>query len=252
MALILSLFMMGALYAAIAPAAKSSADGSTPSQVARGKALFDVSCATCHGMNGVGTSDAPTLVGVGAAAVDFQMGTGRMPLAHPGAQGPRGRTNFSAQDISDISAYVASLGSGPDVPTDAQLDTKNLTAEQIARGGELFRTNCSACHNYEGGGGAMPNGGYAPSLTKTSNAHIYEAVRTGPSRMPTFSKGTLTDTDVREIIGYLQTLREQPNNGGFSLAGVGPVSEGFWGWVVGIGGLVLVAMWLAKRGARAR
>lgn len=243
---------MGALYAALAPATHSSADGAVDSQVARGKALFDVSCATCHGANAIGTTQAPTLVGVGAAAVDFQVGTGRMPMAKPAAQQPRGKTTFTAQEIADMAAYVASLGAGPDVPTADQVNTSDLTAEEIARGGELFRTNCSACHNYEGGGGAMPNGKFAPSLTKTSATHIYEAVRTGPTQMPTFSKGVLTDQDVREIIGYLETLHAQPNNGGFSLAGIGPVAEGLWGWIVGIGGLVLVAMWLAKRGARAR
>lgn len=250
--LLLALFLVGAIYAAVSPARQSAADTGTDSQIAHGKALFDVSCSSCHGLNGEGTSEAPTLVGVGAAAVDFQMGTGRMPMAKPAAQQPPGQTSFTDDEISAIAAYVASLGAGPGIPSSAQVDTSSLTAEEIARGGELFRTNCSACHNYEGGGGALPDGKFAPSLKNTSSTHIYEAVRTGPSAMPIFSQGVLTDQDVREIIGYLQTLHAQPNNGGFSLGGLGPVSEGFWGWIVGIGTLVIVAIWIAKKGARAR
>ncbi len=250
--LLLALFLMGGLYAVFSPADRSAADGNVNSQIVQGKELFQVSCATCHGLGAEGTSAAPSLVGVGAAAVDFQVGTGRMPMAKPGAQGPRGKTEFTPAEISALAAYVASLGAGPGIPTSQQVSTNNLTAEEIARGGELFRTNCSACHNYEGDGGALPNGKYAPSLGQTTASHIYEAVRTGPYAMPVFSSGTLTDQDVREIIGYLQTLHSTPNNGGFSLGGIGPVSEGLWGWIVGIGGLVMVATWLARKGARAR
>ncbi len=250
--LVLALFLVGALYAALNPVQRSAADSGTDSQVARGKALFDVSCASCHGLNAEGTTEAPTLVGVGAAAVDFQVGTGRMPMAKPAAQQPSGQTSFDADETAALAAYVASLGAGPGIPSSAQVSTSDLTAQQIARGGEIFRTNCSACHNYEGSGGALPNGKYAPSLKKTSPTHIWEALRTGPSAMPVFSQGVLTDQDVREVIGYLESLHSEPNNGGFSLAGLGPVGEGFWGWVIGIGSLVIIAMWLAKKGARAR
>ena len=250
--LLLALFLMGALYAAIAPAQQSSADGNVNSQIAKGKELFQVSCASCHGLHGEGTDQAPVLVGVGAAAVDFQVGTGRMPLAKPGAQPVRTKPQFTPEEISALAAYVASLGAGPAIPSSQQVATGDLTAEEIARGGELFRTNCSACHNYEGGGGALPNGKYAPPLKESSPTQIYEAVRTGPYQMPRFASGTLTDQNVREIIGYLNSLHSQPESGGFSLGGLGPVSEGLWGWIVGIGSLVVVATWLAKKGARAR
>ncbi len=49
----------------------------------------------------------------------------------------------------------------------SQYDPAGLTEEQIAKGGELFRTNCSACHNFAGKGGALSNGVYAPPLTGT-------------------------------------------------------------------------------------
>ena len=67
-----------------------------------------------------------------------------------------------------------------------------LSEEDLARGGELFRTNCSACHNFEGAGGALPDGKYAPPLMGVSNKHLYEAMLTGPQQMPVFSDEVLT------------------------------------------------------------
>lgn len=251
--LLLALFLMGAVYSVVSPAQKSTADTSAKSQVAQGKALFDVTCSSCHGLNGEGTSQGPSLVGVGSAAVDFQMGTGRMPMAKPGAQAPRAKhIIYTDAEIAAIGAYVDSLGPGVQVPSADKYSTAGLTDEELARGGELFKTNCSACHNFEGKGGALPGGAYAPSLTNVSSKHIYEALRTGPQQMPVFSSGALPDKDVKEIIGYLSTLKQQPNHGGLALGGLGPVAEGFWGWILGIGSLVLVAMWLAKKGASAR
>lgn len=252
LALVTALFLMGGIYSGLSPA-QSTADPTTDPQVAAGQQLFLTNCSSCHGLNGEGTSQGPSLIGVGAASVDFQVGTGRMPMARPEGQAPaKPMLPISEADRLALAKYIASLGTGAAIPTDAQVNTSGLTAEQLARGGELFKTNCSACHNFEGEGGALPNGAYAPSLTKTSPVHIYEAVRTGPQQMPVFSSGVLTDQDVREIIGYLESLHGNPNNGGLSLGGLGPVSEGFWGWIIGIGACVFVARWLAKKGARAR
>lgn len=251
--LLLALFMMGAVYSVVSPAEQSAADTNTNPQVVQGKGLYDVTCSSCHGLNGEGTSQAPSLIGVGAAAVDFQMGTRRMPLSKPMAQAPRDAApEYTQEEIDAIAAYVATLGKGPGVPAESKYSPAGLSEEEIARGGELFRTNCSACHNIEGRGGALPSGAYAPSLTNVSSKHIYEALRTGPQQMPVFNEGALPDQDVKEIIAYLAEMREQPQHGGLELGGLGPVSEGFYGWILGIGGLVLVAMWLAKKGARAR
>lgn len=258
LSLVLALFLMGALYAALSPATQVAADTGMSAQVAEGKALFQVTCSSCHGLNGEGTSQGPSLIGVGAAAVEFQMGTQRMPMAKPGAQAPRGKIKqYTAQEIDNIARYVHTLGPGPDIPHSsaydyADLSTGEMTHEEaLARGGELFRTNCSACHQAAANGGALPNGKYAPPLHGVEPLHIYEAMRTGPQQMPVFSAGAIPDEDVAAIIGYLKGIEQQPSSG-FSLGGLGPVSEGFFGWVLGIGGLCLVATWIASRGARAK
>lgn len=246
-----ALLVTGALYTVASPAPQVSADTGTSAQVAAGKGLFQVTCSSCHGLNGEGTTQGPSLVGVGAAAVDFQVSTGRMPMARPGAQAPRKQNTYTPDEVAELAAYVASLGPGPAIPSKSQYEPGNLSETDVARGGELFRTNCSACHNFEGGGGALPGGKYAPPLKGVEPVHIYEAMRTGPQQMPVFSAGAIPDKDVASIIAYLKELETKPS-AGFTLGGLGPVTEGLFGWIFGIGTLCLFATWIASRGARAR
>jgi ubiquinol-cytochrome c reductase cytochrome c subunit len=254
--LVAGLFLMGALYSVIAPPAHVLAETGNSQQIAEGKALFAVGCASCHGLNGEGqvegTIQGPPLAGVGAAAVDFQVSSGRMPMSRPEQQAPVKPNEYSEEEVAALAAYVASLGPGPAIPEPAAYDTANLSAEDLARGGELFRTNCSACHNFEGAGGALPNGKYAPPLIGLDNKRIYEAMITGPQQMPVFDDEVVTPEDKRAIIGYLQALHEQPTNGGLALGGVGPVSEGLWAWIIGLGGLIFFAMWITTRGVKAK
>ena len=172
-------------------------------------------------------------------------------MARPGAQAPRKVNTYTAEEVASLAAYVASLGPGPAIPKSSAYDYSKLTEEDLAIGGELFRTNCSACHNASGVGGALPGGKYAPPLHNVEPLHIYEAVRTGPQQMPVFSAGAITDEELAAIIGYIKHVEATPS-AGFTLGGLGPVSEGFFGWLVGIGGLSLIAVWIASRGARAK
>ena len=196
----------------------------------------------------------PTLVGVGAAAVDFQVGTGRMPMAQPGAQVESKPEVYTDEEIAALAAYVASLGPGPAIPDEIDYTLEGLSEEErqqaIVNGGQIFLTNCTACHNFEGSGGAMPRGGYAPSLHETSARHIYEAMLTGPQNMPNFANGNLSPDEKRDVIAYLYSLREMPDYGGFGLGGLGPVTEGLVAWVVGIGLLVGFAIWIAAHTTR--
>ncbi|MFF7329167.1 c-type cytochrome [Streptomyces sp. NPDC090306] len=250
--LLLALAATGGLFAAFAPATKAQADDSAQSlTIEEGKKLYSVGCASCHGTGGQGSSDGPSLVGVGAAAVDFQVGTGRMPAQQPGVQIQKKKNIYTQAEIDQLAAYIASLGAGPAVPT------KNQTSPEgsdIARGGELFRTNCSQCHNFTGKGGALTEGKFAPSLEGSTPKHIYEAMLTGPQNMPSFPDTTLSEQNKKDIIAYLDevngTNAESP--GGLSLGGLGPVSEGLFAWIFGMGLLIAVAVWVAARTAKAK
>ena len=256
MLLVLALFLMGSIYAVLAPSPKVAADTGNTQQVEEGRALFQVGCASCHGLNGEGqitdTIQGPPLVGVGAAAVDFQVESGRMPMARPEEQAPVKKNLYSEEEIAALAAYVASLGPGPEIPDPEDYDPSGISDEDLARGGELFRTNCSACHNFEGAGGALPDGRYAPPLKGVSNEHMYEAMLTGPQQMPVFSDEVLRPEDKRAIIGYLNELHERPSDGGLALGGLGPVSEGLWAWILGLGTLMFFAVWIAAKGAKAK
>jgi ubiquinol-cytochrome c reductase cytochrome c subunit len=257
--MLFGLVLTGSLYAAFSPAQAGSTDNNEE-LVAQGRELFLVGCATCHGQHGEGVDTVngnhygPPLAGVGAAAVDFQVGTGRMPMSQPGAQNPTKQEAFDQGEIDALAAYVASLAPGPAVPDEADYSLAGLSederVEAVARGGLIFRTNCTACHNFAGKGGAMPRGGHAPDLSQTSARHIYEAMLTGPGNMDNFSDGNLSSEEKRDVIAYLYSLREQPAYGGFTLGGLGPVSEGLFAWVVGIGVMVAFATWIAAHTTR--
>jgi quinol---cytochrome-c reductase cytochrome c subunit len=247
-AVLLALVAVGMLYAAVSGLGGSaSASSPNPSldQVSAGKALFAVSCASCHGEYAQGSSVAPSLIGAGAAAVHFQMSTGRMPLKDADAEAPRKPVTFSQQQIYAIAAYVASLGGGPAIPTADQYSTAGA---DTGLGQSLFNANCAQCHNYAGAGGALTDGKYAPPLTDATDKQIYEAMLTGPEAMPVFNDSTLSPSAKRDIIAYVTQTRAEANPGGFSLGRVGPTTEGLVAWLGGIGALVLAAMWItAKR-----
>jgi ubiquinol-cytochrome c reductase cytochrome c subunit len=250
----IGLLAAGGLYAVVLPNASTAVaqDGNT-GLVAQGQQLYNNACITCHGENLQGVQDrGPSLIGVGDAAVYFQVGTGRMPLARQEAQADRkppvpqfdqstdeGRTNLDA-----LGAFVQANGGGPTLPnaTDAQLH-----GDDPARGGELFRLNCASCHNFTGRGAALSSGKYAPTLDPATETQIYAAMLTGPQNMPKFSDRQLTQAEKEDIISYITSVRDTNNPGGNSLGGIGPVSEGLVAFIVALAGMIGVALWLGAK-----
>ncbi|HVB27982.1 MAG TPA: c-type cytochrome [Mycobacteriales bacterium] len=238
-----SLVILGGLYSWLAPSGQAAGPANTEQQVQAGKALYLDGCSSCHGLQAEGTALAPSLIGVGGAAVDFQVGTGRMPLAAQGAEAPRKRALYSPTQIAQLAAFIQAIGGGPDV---VHVGNAYLDAD-LAEGGELFRSNCASCHNAVGAGGALTYGKSAPSLSQATPEQLYEAMLTGPENMPVFSNSQLTPQEKLAIIDYVTHVRAQPDPGGLGLGRIGPVSEGLVGWLLGVLALVGVAFWMGSR-----
>ena len=213
--------------------------------IEEGKQIFLKGCSSCHGLNAEGASIAPSLIGVGAASVDFQVGTGRMPMADMSTQAMRKPRVYNEEETAALAAYVASLAPGPAIPDESELNYER--DGNSAEGGELFRNNCAMCHNFAGQGGALSQGKYAPTLMGVEPKHIYEAMVTGPQSMPVFSDKTITAEEKLSIIKWIKSAEAEPNLGGATMGRIGPVTEGLLAWVLGLGLLIGIAVWLTTR-----
>lgn len=242
--LLVGLLVTGGAYALFTNNSTASAQVASAQDIDAGEKLFISNCRTCHGNAGEGTPNGPSLIGVGASSVDFQVGTGRMPLQMNGPQAPVKKPQFNQEQIDQMAAYVASLGPGPSLPEAEYLDP---SLGDPAAGGGLFRTNCAMCHNVVGAGGALTRGKYAPNLSQVSEKHLYEAMQTGPQNMPIFNDANLTPEQKRDVIAYVRSVSEPPSPGGFKLGSIGPVAEGLFIWFFGLAAVIGITVWLTAR-----
>jgi ubiquinol-cytochrome c reductase cytochrome c subunit len=77
--------------------------------------------------------------------------------------------------------------------------------------------------------------------------HIYEAMVTGPQSMPVFSDKTVTPEEKLSLIKWIKAAEAEPNLGGATMGRTGPVTEGLLIWVMGLGILIGIAVWLTTR-----
>lgn len=262
---IVALAFLGVGYAFISPTSNHAVADTVAAEqgevdIANGKQIYTQSCMSCHGEDGKGRTKeetgsavawGPSLEGVGAAAVDFYVRTGRMPSADPNVQMPRRPQVYSDQEIADLAAYVESaFGGGPGIPYDVPGDApqrgefgsdaeyeaalaeyeKNYAAYvgggDVETGMRLYLTNCAHCHSWSGAGGALTDGRWAPELDEASPRDIYEAMIVGPGAMPVFNDDTISPEDKQALISFVKNLQDEPNAGGpFSLDRVGQVAE---------------------------
>ncbi|MEV6367754.1 cytochrome c [Micromonospora musae] len=243
--LLAALTLAGGAYTVFAPGAQAQDAPPLSSAAAEGKALFDVSCVTCHGRNAQGVEGrGPSLIGVGAASVEFQVSSGRMPATRQEAQAHRKPPLFTDEQTRQLAQYIQELGGGPELPQGTNL----REGGDIATGGELFRINCSQCHAFGAGGGALSSGKFAPSLRPASDRQIYAAMLSGPQNMPVFGDNQLRPDQKADIIAYVQeTLKHDQDPGGFNLGRYGPSTEGLAIFLVGIVALVFATLWIAGK-----
>ena len=205
-----------------------------------GQWLYDQACASCHGDNGQGSNNAPSLIGKSASDIHLMLDTGRMPAAVPYVNEIHTTPRFTQVEMAQIVSYVQSFS--PE-PVDRSLPL--LGAGNVVHGRALFAENCAHCHGVTGNGASVGANNVAPSLMHATVFQVAEAIRAGPENMPRFGPDILSDQDVSDIaryVNYMQTQSQAPkgeNAGGLSLAHVGPVAEGFIAWFFGLGALML-------------
>ncbi|MEV4649126.1 cytochrome c [Saccharopolyspora sp. NPDC049426] len=246
LALGIALVGAGGLYTVLTPEPQTAHAAADPALVRQGEQLYNNACISCHGSNLQGVQDrGPSLTGVGEAAVHFQVATGRMPMVRQEAQAVRKPPKFSPEEIDALGAYVQTYGGGPEAQKQSG---QALQGGDPARGGELYRLNCSSCHNFTGRGIAMSSGKFAPNLDQATEQDIYHAMLTGPQNMPKFSDRQLTPEEKKDIIAYVKSVTNGNNNpGGNSLGGYGPGPETVIAWVVGLGALIGLTLWIGAR-----
>jgi len=249
-----SLFVFALLFTTPSAPAQTRPVSTRPATIAAGQVLYDNHCESCHAAGGVG-SKGPELLNVGAAAVDFFLSTGRMPLANPNAQPARHAPYFNKTQIADLVAYISALDvahgtPGPGIPAITPVCKGNQTANcvTLSEGNQLFLMNCAQCHDASGSGGMLSHGYAVPSLREATKTQVGEAIRTGPRPMPSFGPGQLTDQQVSSIADYVTYLSDTKDPGGVGIAHFGPVPEGFVGVIFGLGALLLVARLMGNRG----
>lgn len=220
-----------------------------PELVQRGAQLFGAHCALCHGEQGRGLQQAgpqagPSLLGVGAASVDFMLRSGRMPMTDAQHRLERSAPRFGEQDRRALVAFVESLapGEGPDIP-----DIGDWEQADLSHGLELFTRNCAACHGPTAQGIAVGQRDVSSTLDVVSPLEIAQAIRSGPGVMPRFLEDTMSEEDLEAVTAWVMDLRERDRPGGWSFGRSGPVAEGAIAIVLGLGLLTIVMYLLGEK-----
>jgi len=206
--------------------------------LAEGRRLFAAGCSSCHGDDARGIAGAgPSLRGAGAAAADFYLRTGRMPLDAPDDEPRRKESPYSERQIDALVAYVGSFG-GPPVPA------VRTSRGSLALGFRLFQENCAGCHQVVARGG-ITTGAWIPGLQQASPVDVAEALAIGPYVMPRFTR--LTPVEVAALARYVTWTRQPDDPGGWGIGHIGPVPEGMVAWLLAGAALILTIRLIGER-----
>jgi ubiquinol-cytochrome c reductase cytochrome c subunit len=259
-ALIALAIVAGSIFFMVGPRAQGQSDlvSTNPADIRSGELLYQTSCQSCHGFQGEGgQTSAPPLVSAGAAAADFYLTTGRMPLNNPANQPIRHRPYFNPLQIRQLVAYINILPlitgnpPGPTIPTVGPECPTAVPApgcSTLSQGEQAFAINCAQCHHAAGAGGILSKGNVVPSLRNANLTQVAEAIRVGPRPMPVFGPAQMSDQEMSAIAHYVQYLHHPSDPGGLGLGHFGPVAEGFVGVVIGFSLLWFATRMIGTRG----
>jgi ubiquinol-cytochrome c reductase cytochrome c subunit len=204
-----------------------------------GRRLFEEGCSSCHGMNARGIAGrGPSLRGVGEAAADFYLRTGRMPLDDPEDQPRRTESPYSERQIDALILYVGHFG-GPKVP---RVDAAHGS---LSQGFKLFSDSCMGCHQVVGQGGITTTG-WVPDLQQSTPVDVAEAIGIGPYVMPKF-EGEFSRHEIDSLARYVNYTRDPVDVGGWGIGHIGPIPEGMVAWLLAGTCLLLVIRLIGER-----
>lgn len=235
--------LLAAALASLGSAALGQDEAGQPRpDVSDGRTIFQRDCATCHGPDGAGTVNGPSIQDDGGAGVHYYVSTGRMPLSAPEEPVRRQEPRYTAEEIDALVSHAESLLEGPSA---AEVEPDALL---LARGGSQFRLNCAACHQFAGVGGALVGDQHAPNLAESTPAQIVEAIRIGPGTMPRWDPAEISEEEATAIASYVVLELQKPTDpGGFALGHFGPAAEGAVAWILGLGALLAISRWIGKQ-----
>lgn len=230
-------FSMGlAMAATLFSGVASAEEGAMNGDVANGKKIFTEGkgvappCMTCHGENGWGTEamGAPRLANLGYPYIVKQLtdlAEGRRTPSGPGAVMPLFAQQLSPQDRRDLSAYVNSLNTKPDLSDLAAIKAsgqpvgERYKGEAIAMYGIAGKVSaCQSCHGYNGRGAApiFPVIGQQKYTYLVNQLHNWrdQSRANDPYGMMRAIAKNLTDDDINNVAAYLAWApREIPASG---------------------------------------
>ena len=233
-----------------------------PADIRAGELLYQAHCQSCHGYQGQGgQTSAPALVSAGAAAADFYLTTGRMPLNNPANQPLRHRPYFNPLQIRQLVAYVNALPVITDDPCRARPSRPSTplcpTATPdpdpgcvtLSQGQQAFAINCAP----------VPPGGRRGRHPLQRQRRPQPAQRqpdpdrrrpsgSGRSRCRCSGPSQMSDQEMSAIAHYVQYLHHPADPGGLGISHFGPVAEGFVGVIIGFGLLWFAVRMIGTRG----
>jgi len=164
---------------------------SDPNDAVDGETAYLENCASCHGTDGAGTADAPSILNSVAGYATYVVRNGR--AAQMGYATGMDAIGAEALPDADLDKIIAWLDSA----------TKPTT------GPELYVRFCANCHGSNGRSGRVAknivrNVGELNDLVRSGHGGHFYSART--SYMPSWSSSEITDAELSLIRAYVSQL----------------------------------------------
>jgi mono/diheme cytochrome c family protein len=192
--------LIGVIFVAMILARSRSTNARPAGDPQNGKKVFEKSgCFRCHGSAGEGMSQTgkdsgpPKITSTHLSLQDFV----QFVRAPKGQMPPFGPKQVSDAELSDVYAFLQSVGSQPKV---------ELPASANSEKGQHFYTafGCYECHGFQGQGSTQTGGPrLGPPQIPFSGFVAY--VREPTSQMPPYSSKAVSETQLADIYVFLQS-----------------------------------------------